>query len=278
VGYFFEDVVIACGTKGSMKVNGTLYGIPLATSTLALYYKQNVIKTPPETTEELLALVQSGYRLVQVLNSFFLFGWGAAFGGKVVYDKDECILDKDGWINTISYLEQLEEQGAIYQIDYKDAVESFVTGDSSMFIDGSWALDAYKGRFGKNLGVIKMPYGPIDHASPFVVSSGFYVNPNSRDVQASLLLIKYLTSSESVTEFSNNANLIPSRIDVEPTLTEVREFKSATDYGTLMPQGAMYKTLWVYFDNMIEEILTDVVPLDEGLNNVCNQINEMNEK
>jgi len=262
----------------SMKVNGILYGIPLTTSTLALYYKQDRIKNPPETTEELLASVQSGNKLVQVLDSFFLYGWGAAFGGKVLYDSDECILDEDGWMNTIGYLEQLEEQGAIYQIDYGNAVETFVTGDSAMFIDGSWALDEYKAKFGKNLGVIKMPKGPINHASPFVISSGFYVNPNSKDIQTSLLLIKYLTGFESVTEFSNNANLVPARIDVEPTLKEVREFKMAVDYGTLLPQSELYKTLWVYFDKMFEEILTDVVPLDESLNNVCNQINEMNEK
>lgn len=261
-----------------MKVDGNLYGIPLATNVLAIYYKKNIVGAPPKTTDELLALVESDRKLTQVLNSFFLFGWGRAFGGKVVSNNDNCTANKAEWLDTVNYLKLLEMAGATYKIDYRDAVESFVSGDTAMFIDGSWVLDEYKEKLGGNLGVVIMPKGPSEYASPYIISDGFYLNPNSTNAQVSLLLIKYLSSRESLNKFTNNAYLVPSRTDVETLSDEVEEFKTAVNYGTLYPQNEMFTILWVSFDNMFKDVLIGGISPEEAIDNMCVQIEELNQE
>ena len=79
-------------------VDGKVYGVPGIIKAVALYYNKSTIPNPPKTTDELLALVKSGKKIVINQNAYHNFGWlTGAFGGKLMDATGKCMADQ-GWL------------------------------------------------------------------------------------------------------------------------------------------------------------------------------------
>ena len=73
-----------------MAYRGSLWGLPMAMKSLALYYRSDLVAEPPKTTDELMKLVPAmkakrGYALAYA--NVDLYGhaaWLHGFGGRVI--------------------------------------------------------------------------------------------------------------------------------------------------------------------------------------------------
>jgi hypothetical protein len=150
------DGVSDMGIEG-MVVDGKLYGVPKSSIAVALYYNKALVDIPPATVEELLETVRGGAPATFVVNAYHLFGWPAAFGGRLMDADGRCIADQGGWVEAVEYLLALQEAGAIFDGDYAASEAAFRAGETAFFVNGPWALKDYRDDLGENLGVAPLP-------------------------------------------------------------------------------------------------------------------------
>jgi arabinogalactan oligomer/maltooligosaccharide transport system substrate-binding protein len=265
------------GVEG-MKVDGKLYGVPESAKAVALYYNKSLIDTPPTSTEELLDMVKAGSGLVNVQGAYHLFGWSGAFGGVLLDGTNTCVADQGGWTEFMQYLVDLKAAGAVFEPDYGKAEGLFRQGKAAMFVNGPWALADYKKDLGDNLGVAPMPAGPVGPATPLNGIDGFYINPNSQNIQSAVDLALFLTNQESSQIYTDQAGHVPIRSDVTAADPLVAAFAEASATGYPRPQSAEFANYWTPFGDMFTKVLEGAISPAEGVSEACQAMNTANGK
>ena len=251
-----------------------IYGLPSQAKTMALYFNRSRIDKPPVNVEELMAMVHGGASMTNVLEPYFLYGWGAAFGGDLFDDQGRCVANQTGWIDALIYLHELHIAGARFDPDIAMMEAPFINGETSMFINGSWALQAYREHLGDALGVAPMPGGPAGPARPLTNIDGYYVNPNSGNIGAAINLAIFLTGQEAAQISLDHAQSIPVRRDVDvgdPLLALFTEIAGNGFHRTQSPELAKS---WGPLQEAFIATIMEGVPPQESLGHACDMLNE----
>ncbi|MFC2053702.1 extracellular solute-binding protein [Chloroflexota bacterium] len=262
----------------AMVVDESIYGIPESIVVVALYYNKSLIESPPRNTEELLLLVRDGKIVVNVLSAYYLFGWSGGFGGQLLDEDGECIADREGWVEAMQYLVDLKQAGGIFEPNYEAAEEIFLREDAAMFVNGPWSYPKFKRSLGGNLGVVRLPSGPTGPTAPLIGADGFYINPNSNNVEAASELALYLTNRESSQSFAEYAGHVPVRLDVTSNDAHINTFMEALAFGYPVPQSEQFTNYWSPFEEMFFMVLGGEVTPQQGVSEACAKMDTANEK
>jgi len=251
-----------------------IYGLPNQAKVMALYFNHSRIDRPPDNQDELMAMVHGGATLTSVLHPYFLFGWGAAFGGSFFDDQGRCIANQTGWLDALIYLHELRMAGALFDPDYAAMETPFINGETAMFINGPWALQLYREHLGDMLGVAPMPRGPAGPARPLTGIDGYYVNPDSGNIEAAVNLALFLTSQEAAQLYVDHAQSIPVRRDVEIGDPLLAVFLEAAKGGVSRAQSPELDKSWIPFQDAFAATIMEGVPPEESLGHACALLNE----
>ncbi|MEK7439237.1 MAG: extracellular solute-binding protein [Chloroflexota bacterium] len=259
-----------------VKVEGKIYGIPESANTVVLYYNNSLLDKAPATTGELLNAVKSNKALAAVRGPYHLFGFFAAFGGKLLDDGGKCVADNSGFSEAMQYLSDLKKAGATLETGDADLVLSFVEGKSAMLINATWALSEYKQALGNKLSASPLPANK-NKAAPFTVIDAFYVNPNSKNPQLAVDVALSLTNAESSKIFTDGASHIPIRADVKTDSLMTNLVKAASE-GTPRPQSKEFNNYWSPFSEMFVRVFElNTAPAD-AVKQACATMNKANGK
>jgi arabinogalactan oligomer / maltooligosaccharide transport system substrate-binding protein len=261
-----------------MKVDGKIYGVPESAKAVALYYNKSLIKDAPKTTDELLAAVKGGARLIQNESAYHMFGWFPAFGGQLMDGTNTCIADKAGFADAMQYLLDLKAAGAEYFTDSGAADTEFRSGKAAMIINGPWVLADYAKDLGDNLGVVPIPAGPKGPAGPLNGIDGFYINPNSKNIQSAVDLALFLTNADSSAIYTKDAGHVPIRSDVTADDPNVAAFAVASSQGFPRPQSAEFGNYWGPFGDMVTKVIEGQSSAAQGVFEACAAMNTANNK
>ncbi|MEK7310876.1 MAG: extracellular solute-binding protein, partial [Chloroflexota bacterium] len=271
------DKVSGPGVEG-MKVDGKLYGVPESAKAVALYYSKDMVANPPKTTDELLAAVEGGTSLNLFLGAYHMFGFTGAFGGKLMDDTGKCVADQGGWADAMQYILDLKAAGATVEPDYGKAETPFRQGEAAMFVNGPWALADYKKDLGDKLAVVPMPAGPGGKANPLNGIDGFYINPNSKNVDAAIELALFLTGAESSQIYTNEAGHVPIRSDVTASDPLLAGFAEASATGFPRPQSKEFGNFWGPFGDAWTKAVEGALTPEEAVKEACAAMNTANGK
>ncbi len=201
-----------------MSVDGVLYGVPESLKAVAFWYNTDLMPEPPATTEELQAMMEDGIPVALSFGCYHHWGFFGAFGGKI-FDSSWEVVAGDGVADAMDYL------NGLYQISVEngwpkndgDGLAPFTEGTVAAITNGNWAMGDYKAALGDKLAVAPLPAGPGGKANPLLGVDGYYLNPNSEDLEAALEVALYLTNLEAQTLMMNDAGHVPARANVEVT-------------------------------------------------------------
>lgn len=234
-----------------MTLDGKLYGIPESLKAVAFWYNKELLPTPPATTDELKALMESGQYVAFSYGCYHHYGFFKAFGGDI-FDADwKVVADQGtGVTDAVSYLNDLyqisKEQG--WSKTDSDGLAPFTEGQAVAITNGNWALGDYKKALGDKLAVAPLPAGPAGPAAPMLGVDGFYFNPNSTNLEAAIDVALYLSNAESQTVMMNEAGHVPVRTDVEITDPLIQGLVDAFNTGaTIRPQVPELGKYWSNF-------------------------------
>jgi arabinogalactan oligomer/maltooligosaccharide transport system substrate-binding protein len=261
-----------------MTVDGKLYAIPQSFKAVALYYNKSKVSSAPQTTADLLKAVQGNNTLVLNANAYHNFGWLQAFGGQLIDQNGVCVADRAGGGEWFSYLAALKgEKNVTFSTDGGQADSLFKEGKADMIVNGPWALGDYKKALGENLAVAPMP-GSARPAGPLTGVDGFYVNPNSQNIEGSVALAMFLTSPESMKVFVEKAGHVPVNTTVDIADPLVKSFAQASSTGVARPQVPELSNYWGNFGDSITKILDAGADPKAAITEACAKMNEANKK
>ena len=261
-------------------VDGKIYAVPAIVKAVALYYNKSTIPNPPKTTDELMALVKSGKKIVLNQSAYHNFGFSGAFGGKLMDNTGTCVADQGGWAEAMQYLVDLKAAGAQFETDGGKADTLFRQGQADMIINGPWVLGDYKSDLKDNLGVVPMPAGPKGAANPLAGIDGWFVNVNAspeKQKQAVALGLA-LTSAEAQKIYADVAGSPSVRNDVTATDPLVNQFALAGSTGFPRPQSAEFGNFWTPFGDMFTKVLEGKATPADGVKEACAAMNKANNK
>jgi maltose-binding protein MalE len=126
-----------------------LYGIPLAFKSLLLYYNTELVSTPPQTTDDLIALGdeleesmdEEAYALVyEYTNLFFHAPWIHGYGGEVMDESGAIHLSDSPSVDALEFVSRLQEEHQFMPENvFSQSVTSlFNQGRAAMVINGPW--------------------------------------------------------------------------------------------------------------------------------------------
>ena len=246
------------------KVGGKVYGVPGIAKAVALYYNKTTIPNPPTTTAQLLQMVNSGKKIAINQNAYHSFGFlTGAFGGTLLNANGVCVANQGGFAPALQFLKDLKAAaGATFDTTGDNSVSNqlFSQGAVDMTIQGPWKLGDFREALGDaNLGVAKMPTGPVGASTPLAGVDYWHVNPNISDKQKRLAVAValYLFGPKGSQIYSDVARSPMVTLGVEPASERVQTFADAAAAGFPRPQSTEFGNYWGPFGTAINEVLND---------------------
>jgi arabinogalactan oligomer/maltooligosaccharide transport system substrate-binding protein len=263
-------------------IDGVLYGVPGIIKAVALYYNKSTIPEPPATTDELLAMVESGKKIAINQNNYHNFGWlTGAFGGTLMDDTGKCVADQDsGMADALQFMSDLKAAGANFETDGGKADNLFRQGQVDMIINGPWVLGDYKKDLGDDLGVVPMPAGPAGPAAPLAGVDYWHVNPNSTPEQQALAVevALYLFGPKGAEIYTNVAGSPMVRTDVSAEDPLVQAFADAAAEGFPRPQSVEFGNWWGPFGDAVTKVMEGQSAPADAVAEACTAMNNASGK
>lgn len=154
----------------ALSYHGRIWGYPLAIETTGLIYNKALVKTPPATWDEVVALdkqlqAQGKHAILwHYAKSFFTWPMLAGAGGVIFgrdargdFDSTQVGVNTPGAVRAAQVLDGLIRNGQMPKgANYAEMESAFARGEVAMMISGPWAWDnARKARI--DIGVAPIP-------------------------------------------------------------------------------------------------------------------------
>ncbi len=234
---------------------------------LCLIYNKDMIKVPPQTISELIAL---GRQLVNDTDNdgrpdTYVLAWNytepafvapfiGGYGGWIISDTYQPTLNTEPVRQAAQLIYDLANKHKVIprECDYETANAMFLDRRVAMIINGPWSFGTYI-KNDINIGLARIP--KIDQTglwpSPTVFPMGYCLNANLKEKKLAVTadLIRYLTSPEVELDFARQFNIIPSRKEIiaAPELVANELYTQALDQmrvGKPMPVNTEMRWIW----------------------------------
>ena len=271
---------------------------------LTLVYNKKLLKTPPETDEE---LVESGKRLTLDTNGdgridqyglvwnytepFFFIPFMTGFNGWVMDASGNPTLNNEGVVNGLKFIKDLRD---VYKIipaecDYEIADALFKDGKAAMIINGDWSWSGYK-KAGIDIGISPLPKIAKTGlwCAPMVSPKGYSINANVAGEKLPLIvdLLKFLMLPENQLVTAKALGIMPSQkiLYDDPFSRNDEMLKNSQlqiDRGRPMPVVPELRAIWDAmrpgYQAVLGGVMTPEIAAAEMQKLALRKIAEMNE-
>jgi arabinogalactan oligomer/maltooligosaccharide transport system substrate-binding protein len=262
------------------KVGGKFYMVPESLKAVALWYDKTAVTAVPATTADLLSGVTSGaIKLGLNQNAYHMFGFSGSFGGTLMDATGKCVADQGGFSDAFKYFQDLKAAGAKYYTDGNALKQDFQTGKLNAVIDGPWQTADFKTALGDKLAVAPMPAGPTGgKADPFTGTDGWYINPNSTNVDLAVQFALLMVGTANEQVFADEAGHVPAAPGVTINDPLVQGFADAAAAGLARPQSKEFNNYWGPFGDAVNSVLDKNTDATTTVATACKTMNDANAK
>lgn len=266
--WFSNDECARFDDRAVVKFKGKTYQLADRIGNhLALVYNKKLLPIPPRTTDELLQLGREATKdltgdgitdqwgiVWNFTEPFFFIPWLSGFGGWVLDDNAHPSLNTAAAANAFRFVRSLREDYKMVppDCDYNTADALFKEGRAAMLINGPWSWSSY-GAAGIDYGLARIPQVSSTGLwpAPMVSPLGYSMNVHckGRQLDAAVLLLKYLLSDSVQQQFVESTGIIPSSLAVRSdsmyvTRPHVAESLSQFEVGKAMPIVPELRAVW----------------------------------
>ncbi len=234
---------------------------------LALVYNKKLVKTPPRTDEELIAL---GKELTRDTNNdgkidqyglvwnytepYFFVPFLTGHGGWVLDQKNQPRLDSPEMVKGLYFIKDLRDKYKIIpnEADYNVADVLFKEGRAGMIINGDWSWSSY-GASGIDYGIVPLPKitSTGKYCAPMISPKGYSINikVNGKKLEKVKAFLEYLLSPEEQLKTAVATKTFPTRKEVydSPELAQDEVFKNSRaqiELGIPLPIITEMRAIW----------------------------------
>lgn len=268
-----------------------IYGIPMVTDSPALIYNKRMLaeagfNEAPKTMDELLMMSkaltnENQYGVFISPDSYYALPYVWAFGGGMISDDMEILINNEGSRNGINFMQKLMNEKVVQpelQFDNwnQAMMDDFKTGKVAMIINGPWAttdiLSGAEFKNAENLGIAPVPAGPAGQGSP-VGGHNLVISKYSQAPDEAYQFIEFLNNRENQAHLAKELGILPTRqsayVDAELLENQIFQgFKSQLEVATSLPVIPERPLLLNDFSAYLPKILLKEISTEEGLNRI----------
>ncbi len=279
---FLYDGVAALAYKRS------LYGLPLAMKSLALFYRTDMVETPPRTTLELSDWgtkfrKQHGSKFPLVYLDTNLYGhapWLHGFGGR--------LFTKDGKLNVntpeataaLKFVRDLGRHGIAKKHAKGALVASmFNAGEAAMAISGPWFMSNIQKDVPWAVTTLPIISATNKPAAPFLSVEGVIMSARARDKHRAFTVMQYLTSDAAATMRAKKgrqvvANHAPFK---DPDIAKnqaLSTFRKQAENAVVIPATPAMRNVWNPYRKALENVINQGANAGDSLSGAEREIHD----
>jgi arabinogalactan oligomer/maltooligosaccharide transport system substrate-binding protein len=271
---FFADEAL-CGrfirpTLDAMTYQGSLYGLPLAFKSTALFFNRRLVSRPPETTDELVTLGRAltnratgRFGLIYPATKlYFHAAWLHGFGGSIFDPEGRLSLGGAGAFEALAFARDLAGPEGIVPAEVEGHLLAalFNDGRGAMVISGPWFVGEI--RPGVEYGVAPLPRVSATGkwAAPFLGVEGLMMSARAHNKAAVFEVMRFLTADEAALPravegrqtVANISTYLDSRVRADATIMAFRE---QADRARPMPATPEMRMVWTPYDLALQAVV-----------------------
>ena len=241
-------------------VDGTLYGIPWYVDTRVLFYRTDMIPTPPRTYSEWLSIMarlkaeskdEHFYPLVMPTNEWPQpVAMALHRGARLVDERGHALFDEPAFIEGFSFYVDLFRRGfapTVSNTQVANLYQQFGEGQFAMFISGPWDIGNLRTRLTAeqqetwSTAPLPAPDGTQSPGVSLAGGSSLVITKRSTKQEAAKKLIAFLSRPEIQAKFFELTGDLPARRSAwnAPGLIDDREiaaFRAQLDRTVALPR------------------------------------------
>jgi len=247
-----------------------LYGLPLAFKSVVLFYNKDLVPTPPETDEDMIAIAKANtdiadrrYGLVyENTQLYFTAPFLHGFGGAVMNMDGDVQLDSPESAAGLQFCRDLLTKHQVVPADVNSNLVTtlFNSGKAAMVINGPW----FRGEIsdGVRWGVAPLPVVKSTGMAlaPYLGSEAVLLSKRSPHKAQAYEVMQYLAGDESakirMTVGGQSVAYKAAWEEVE-VAEDMRVFRKQLDHVVVMPNSARMNAVWGPTNQAIHKVVKD---------------------
>jgi len=291
--YFDSEEIDALveGARLGNHYDGVLYRWPLIADVGLLYWRTDLMDTPPRTPEQLSGLgsqliadgaVNTGFvwqgRQYEGLSCDFVEMLSAFGGSWLTPQSGEPSLDSPEALETVAWMRSLIREGispkAVTNYSESESLQAFKSGDAALMRNWpyAWAeLQKPDSAVRGQVGVTLMVSSEGDRSAATLGSWGLSLLKGSDHPEAVIEAIRFLTSREAQRERFRNQGYTPTDRSLfrDPEMLELSpilpDLEQALSHAVPRPPTPLYAQLSDVLQRQLSAVLTDDVAIEQAM-------------
>lgn len=272
-GIFFPQALTA------FERNGCLYAIPRDVSNVVVYFNKDLFDeyklTYPTFNWTYSEMIKTARNFKTEQHNEKIYG--ISFSDKAVFWLPFLAVNVKKQSNLMSFLTEkkaldvLQEYADLPNIygvaplkkhlSGQTQAQIFMNGKMAMFIGGRWNIPKFLDIEDFKWDVVPFPSGDATPYTAPIDASGWAISKKSKNKEAALKLLKFLTSAESIATFSSSGLIVPARKDI----TKSESFVFAKPFIEALDKSEPF-----VFDKNSKNILENFeLKLEPAFNGTC---------
>ncbi len=280
----------SASAQDAVSWDGSVYGLPFGSETVTLYYNKDMVDEPPETAEDMDAIMEeyydpdgSGtYGISYNLDAYFCSPFLQAFGG-TLYDAeaDELGVASDEIVQGLEFLNDYIFPYMAEDPNYEAQTAVFNDGNAPFAVNGPWQLGGFRDNV--DVGVTTLPTVDGNEPTPYTGVQMWYFSATLADADEEVFdaivdWIEWYTTSEDV--ILNNADrhgMIPVHTehaqndDIDPA---VQTFAEVVEMGMPMPAHPKMDDVWEPTEDALKRVFNGEQEPDEALEQAAERVRD----
>jgi arabinogalactan oligomer/maltooligosaccharide transport system permease protein len=249
-----------------MAFEDSLYGLPLAVKSVALFYRSDLVAAPPRTTDELFELRENLpddiYPLVY--ENTDLYGhasWLHGFGGSIFGSNGSLRIASPEAADALSFARELSRKRVVPSgVDGRMVPTLFNEGKAAMAISGPWFLGDVKKRVPWKVTTLPVVSKTGQPARPFLGAEGVLMSTRAKNKDRAFRVMRALTSTESALYRARHARqVVPNKAAYEAGDIASNEalmaFRAQLDQSVPMSASVTMRTVWTPYQTALLKVI-----------------------
>jgi maltose-binding protein MalE len=268
IEFWLDDARLDRFTPGSITplgYKGSLWGLPVTLKSLALFYRTDLAKTPPASTQALIDLApamreRNGYAIVY--SNVDLYGhapWLYGFGGKILDDNGQLAIASEEAAQAMAFAKRLvDEKVAPEKAEGTNVAQLFNAGRAATAISGPWFLGDIDPSVPWAVTSLPTVTETGKPAAPFLGVEGLIMSARATDKDGAFAVMDFLTSdAAAIDRVTVGRQVVPNRaadteIAADATLSA---FRAQLDHTVPMAMDPAMRMVWTPYKNALGEVL-----------------------
>jgi multiple sugar transport system substrate-binding protein len=279
------------GLWDSVEYKGRVFGIPFDMTEFVVFYRNDIIKTPPADWEELTNLLER----LKCEGRGMIFDWGSMswigyspflWQAGVDYYSDDystVTLDSEAALISLKFFSELYTKYGVPKTKVP-LEQAMMTADFPLAISGNWRIESFRisaPEMNSKWSIATMPKGPAGKMTGFIGGRTMGIFAQSAHKEAAWQFIKFLFKPDSQAKLyaaavTKHDAYLPPRRDTWAMLTMDPEFRrvliAQADDSKGPPAIANWDSCAEYVDEAIQRVVLQGADVSSELKNAKKQI------